>query len=286
MGTIREKMTADLELRGRTEHTKRAYLRCAYNFVAHYRRPPTEMGAQEIRGFILHLLTEQKAKPATHHMYVAALKFLYEVTLGRPEEVAELPWPKRPQKLPDILTGEEVERLFAEVRSLKHRAILMTAYGAGLRISEACTLRTADIDSKRMLIHVHAGKGAKDRYVMLGDRLLSVLRAYWKSARPKGEFLFAGKIAGRPITTHAVQRTMPELVHRCGFNKRISAHSLRHGFATHLLETGHDIRTIQRLLGHASIHTTVRYTKVTERHIGSVRSPLDLIGTEAGRVLG
>jgi integrase/recombinase XerD len=286
MGTIREKMTADLELRGRTEHTKRAYLRCAYHFVAHYKRPPAEMGAQEIRAFILHLLKEKKAKPATHHMYVAALKFLYEVTLERPEEVAELPWPKRPQKLPDILTGEEVERLFAEIRSLKHRAILMTAYGAGLRISEACTLRIADIDSKRMLIHVHEGKGAKDRYVMLSDRLLSALRAYWKSTRPKGDFLFPGNIAGRPITANTVQRVLPGIVRSCAFNKRVSAHSLRHSFATHLLETGHDIRTIQRLLGHASIHTTVRYTKVSERFIGSAKSPLDLIGTEAGRVLG
>jgi integrase/recombinase XerD len=161
----------------------------------------------------------------------------------------------------------------------------MTAYGAGLRISEACALKTADIDSKRMLLYIREGKGSKDRYVMLSERLLDVLRTYWKVARPVGPFLFPGTIPGRPITTGAVQRVLHEVVARSGFTKRVTAHSLRHGFATHLLETGEDIRTTQRLLGHASIQTTARYTKVTERHIGRTKSPLDLIGTEKGHVL-
>jgi integrase/recombinase XerD len=285
MGTIREKMTADLELRGFASTTKKEYLRRAHNFVNYYRRPPIELGEQEVREFLLYLVNERKAGSATQHIYIAAIKFLYTTTLNRPEVVAKIPWPKRAQTLPDILTGEEVEQIFQQIASLKHRAILMTAYGAGLRISEACSLETSDIDSKRMLIHVHEGKGAKDRYVMLSERLLDVLRTYWKTARPQGRFLFPGAIPGRSITTSAVQRVLHQVVVQCHFNKRVTAHSLRHGFATHLLETGTDIRTIQRLLGHSSVQTTARYTRVTERHIGRTKSPLDLLGTKEGQVL-
>lgn len=286
MGATRDKMQADLELRAFASTTKKEYLRRAHNFVAYHGRPPMELGEQEVREFLLYVVSKGKAGSATHHMYVAAIKFLYTTTLGRPEVVSNIPWPKRPQTLPDILTGEEVERLLHQITSLKHRAILMTAYGAGLRISEACSLRSADIDSKRMLIHVHEGKRSKDRYVMLSERLLEVLRMHWKVVRPQGPFLFPGAISGRPITTSAVQRVLHEAVVQCGFTKRVTAHSLRHGFATHLLETGADIRTIQRLLGHSSIQTTARYTKVTLEHIGRTKSPLDLLGTEKGRVLG
>src|ERR671931_1531518 len=218
MGAIHEKMKADLELRGCALTTRKEYLQRARNFVAFHRRSPTAMGEAEIRQFLLHLVNERKAGPATVHMYVAAIKFLYATTLERPEAVAKIPWPKRPQTLPDILTGDEVERLFREIRSLKHRAILMTAYGAGLRISEACSLEIMDIDSKRMLIHVHEGKGPKDRYVMLSERLLDVLRLYFRSARPKGPFLFPGLIPGRPITAGAVQRVLKKAVVTCRFS--------------------------------------------------------------------
>jgi integrase/recombinase XerD len=285
MGQIQDKMKADLQLRGFAMTTQKEYLQRARNFVAYHRRSPTEMGEQEVREFLLNLVNKKHAGPATHHMYVASIKFLYAKTLGRPEVVAAIPWPRRPITLPDILTGEEVEHLFSQIRSIKHRAILMTAYGAGLRISEACSLQTADIDSKRMLIHVRDGKRSKDRYVMLSERLLGILRPYWKAARPQGPFLFPGLIPGCPITTSAVQRMLKQVVARCGFTKRVTAHSLRHGFATHLLETGTDIRTIQRLLGHASIQTTARYTKVTERHLGRTKSPLDLLGTNAAQML-
>jgi site-specific recombinase XerD len=284
MGQIAQKMKADLELHGFAATTQKEYLQRARNFVAHYGRAPTKLGEVEIREFLLHLVNEKHAGPATHHMYVAAIKFLYTKTLARPEEVARIPWPKRPQKLPDVLSGEEVERLLEAIRSIKHRAILMTAYGAGLRISEACSLQTGDIDS--MLIHVREGKRSKDRYVMLSERLLDLLRIYWKAARPAGPYLFPGLIPGRPITTGAVQRVIRQIVVDNGFVKRVTAHSLRHGFATHLLETGVDIRTIQRLLGHASIQTTARYTLVSQRHIGRTKSPLDLLGTKDGEVLG
>lgn len=285
MGTIRDKMTADLDLRGFASTTKKEYLQRAHNFVAYHRRPAAELGEQEIREFLLYLVNERRTGSATQHMYVAAIKFLYATTLGRPEVVEKIPWPKRPQTLPDILTGEEVERIFQQIASLKHRAILMIAYGAGLRISEACALKVSDLDSKRMLIHVHEGKRSKDRYVMLSERLLDTLRAYWKVVRPQPPFLFPGAIPGRSITTSAVQRVLKQVVVQCKFTKRVTAHSLRHGFATHLLEAGTDIRVIQRLLGHASLQTTARYTKVTERHIGRTKSPLDLLGTKEGQVL-
>jgi site-specific recombinase XerD len=159
-------------------------LRRAQNFVAHYRWPPTELGPAEIREFFTYLVQERKVGAATHHMYVAAIKFLYATTLGRPQVVARIPWPKKPKTLPDVLTGGEVEHLFELVKSIKHRTILMTTYGAGLRISEACSLRTADIDSQRMLIHVRGGKGAKDRYVMLSERLPSRFERIGRPPRP------------------------------------------------------------------------------------------------------
>lgn len=285
MRTIRDKMKDDLDLRGFASTTKKEYLQRAQNFVTHYHRSPAELGEREVREFLLHLANEKKTGSATQHMYIAAIKFLYTTTLGRPEVVANIPWPKRPQTLPDILTGEEVELLFQQIASIKHRAILMTAYGAGLRISEACSLQTSDVDSKRMLIHVHEGKRSKDRYVMLSERLLDLLRTYWKVVRPQPPFLFPGAIPGRAITTGAVQRVLQQVVAQCKFSKRVTAHSLRHGFATHLLEMGTDIRVIQKLLGHASLQTTARYTKVTERHIGRTKSPLDIIGTKEGEVI-
>lgn len=282
MGTIRDKMKADLELKGFAESTKKEYLQRARNFVAYYRRSPAEMGEREVREFLLYLVNKKKASAATHAMYVAAIKFLYTTTLRRPEVVANIPWPKRPLTLPDIMTGEEIVQLLSRVRSIKHRAILMAAYGAGLRVSEACSLQIRDIDSKRMLIHVHKGKRAKDRFVMLGDRLLEIFRKYCKSARPKGPYLFPGMIPDRPITSSAVQRILKQVVAQCGFSKRITMHSLRHGFATHLLESGTDIRTIQKLLGHTSIQTTARYIKVSREHIGRTKSPLDRLGSKRG----
>src|SRR5512140_1878271 len=253
MEAIRDKMTGDLDLRGFASTTKEKYLQYAKNFVAYHRRSPTELGEAEIREFLLHLIHEREAGSATQRMYVAAIKFLYTTTLDRPEVVAKIPWPKRVEALPDILTGAEVEQLLQQIASLKHRAILMTTYGAGLRISEACSLQFADIDRKRMLIHVHQGKGAKDRYVMLSERLLETLRTYWKAAHPPEPFLFPGAIPGRPITIGTVEHVLHQAVIQCRFNKRITPHSLRHSFATHLLEMGTDIRIIQRLLGHSSI---------------------------------
>ncbi len=283
MGKLHDKMKADMQLKGFAASTQKEYLLRAKHFAAHYMRTPAEMGKQEVRDYLLHLVNERHVGVATHAMFVASLKFLYTTTLERPEEVADIPYPKKPKKLPDILSREEVEKLLGAIRSIKHRAITMTEYGAGLRISEACTLQICDIDSERMLIHVREGKGSKDRYVMLSECLLQVLRYYWTLVRPRGPYLFEGDRPGHPITPNGTRKVLRQAVKSCGFNKHVTPHSLRHAFATHLLEAGTDIRTIQRLLGHSSIETTARYTLVSEKHVRNTKSPLDLLDTNKAK---
>lgn len=285
MGEVCQRMEEDLKLKNYAMATRREYLRCARRFVAYHMRPPAEMGEREIRDFLLGLAFEQ-ASPQTLKMHVAALKFLYGTTLRRPEEIVALPWPKVPHHLPEILSGTEVDALLGAVEPLLHRAVVMTAYGTGLRIREACSLRVDDIDSKRRLIHVREGKRGRDRYVPLPQRLVAFLRLYYRQVRPSGPYLFPGQKAGRPITPHAARHALAKGLHKAGLRKRVTMHTLRHSFATHLLEGGTDIRVIQALLGHASIRTTARYAHVTQSHVGCTTSPLDILGTDKARVLG
>jgi site-specific recombinase XerD len=277
MGKLHDQMQEDLLLKAYSPNTQRSYLRCARNFAKHYMRSPEEMGEQEVRDFLLHLVRDRQASPANLDMHVNALKFLYNVTLKRPEVVEGLSHPKRPKTLPVILSPEEVLQIFAAIRSVKHKAIIATAYAAGLRISEVCGLRIADIDSQRKRIHVRAGKGKKDRYVMLGESLLDLLRQYYQKARPQGEYLFPGYKPHRPICTTAVSQVLRQVVRETGLTKKVSMHTLRHCFATHLLEAGTDIRILQVLLGHSSIRTTLRYTHITDRLLQKLVSPLDMI---------
>jgi len=277
MGKLHDQMSEDLVLKAYSPHTQRAYLRCARHFAKHYMRSPEEMGAQEVRDFLLHLVRDRQASPATLDMYVNALKFLYNITLKRPEVVKGISHPKRPKTLPVILSPEEVLRIFAAIRSVKHKAIIATAYAAGLRIFEVCGLRLADIDSQRKRIHVRSGKGKKDRYVMLGESLLDLLRQYYQKARPQGAYLFPGYNPQRPICTTAVSQLLRKVVRQAGLTKKVSMHTLRHCFATHLLEAGTDIRILQVLLGHSSIRTTLRYTHITDRLVQKLVSPLDMI---------
>ena len=277
MGKLHDRMKEDLLLKAYSPHTQRAYLGCARHFARHYLRSPEEMGEQEIRGFLLYLVRDRKASPATLGMYINALKFLYNVTLKRPEAVKGISHPKRPKTLPVILSPEEVLRILAAVRSVKHKAIMATAYAAGLRISEVCGLRLADIDSQRRRLHIRAGKGKKDRYVMLGESLLALLRQYYQAARPEGEYLFPGQKPQRHITPSAVRQVLQRVIRQTGLVKRVTMHTLRHCFATHLLEAGTDIRILQVLLGHSSIRTTLRYTHITDRLVQKLVSPLDLI---------
>ena len=286
MGQLREKMKADMTLRRYKAATIEGYLRCARSFAAFHHRSPEHMGEEEIRQFLLHLIEERHMGPAGHKTHVAALRFLYGVTLDRPEVAARLPWPKVPVKLPDILDGSEVERLLTAIGSLKHRAIVMVAYGAGLRIGEACSLRTTDIDSRRGVIHVRDGKRGRDRFVMLSPRLLAFLREYWRAARPTGPELFPGATPGRVVAPTTVRMALRRAVAKAGITKRVTPHVLRHCFATHLLEGGADIRVIQMLLGHGSIRSTARYTQVSTRHIARTESPLDRLGQKGGRTTG
>ena len=277
MGKLHDRMQEDLLLKAYSPHTQRAYLGCARHFARHYLRSPEEMGEQEIRGFLLYLVRDRQASPATLGMYVNALKFLYNVTLKRPEAVKGISHPKRPKTLPVILSPEEVLRVLAAISSVKYKAIIATAYAAGLRISEVCGLRLADIDSQRRRLHLRAGKGKKDRYVMLGESLLALLRQYYQEVRPPGEYLFPGQKPQRPISTTAVRQVLRKVIRETGLTKRVTMHTLRHCFATHLLEAGTDIRILQVLLGHSSIRTTLRYTHITDRLVQKLVSPLDLI---------
>ena len=241
MGKLRDKMIEDLQLRGYSRSTRREYVRCARDFAAYHRRSPERMGESEIREFLLHLVADRRLGGAARKMYVAGIKFLYEVTLGRPHEVAKIPWPKVGHTLPEVLSGTEVDRLLACIPSAKYRAIVMTTYGAGLRVNEVCSLEIGDIDSQRMVIHVREGKGKRDRYVMLPDRILFMLRRYWAAERPQGPALFPGQRGARFVCASTVQSNLREAARVAELGKRVTPHALRHTFATHLLELGTDV---------------------------------------------
>ena len=277
MGKLHDRMKGDLLLKAYSPHTQSAYRRCARHFASHYLRSPEEMGEQEVRDFLLYLVRDRKASPATQDMYVNALKFLYTITLKRPEAVKGISHPKRHKTLPVILSPEEVLRVFAAIRAVNYKAIIATAYAAGLRISEVCALQVSDIDSQRMRIHVRSGKGKKDRYVMLGESLLALLRQYYQAVRPQGGYLFPGQKPQQHISTTAVSLVLRKVIRETGLSKKVTMHTLRHCFATHLLEAGTDIRILQVLLGHSSIRTTLRYTHITDRLIQKLVSPLDMI---------
>jgi integrase/recombinase XerD len=286
MGELKERMKGDLELRCYSKCTAENYLLYALRFAKYFMVSPAKMGEAKVREYLLHLKRDEKAGPATLKGNVAALKFLYTHTLERPEEVASIPWPKVPRPLPDILSGSEVGSLLTSIHSFHHRVVTMTTYGSGLRIGEACSLKPGDIDSKRMLIHIRDGKRQRDRFVMLPARVLEWLREYWRMARPKSEWLFPGRDPKEHISREAVADAIRKAAAQAGISKHVTPHVLRHSFATHLLETGTDIRTIQVLLGHNSIRTTERYTHVSKAHVGRVKSPLDLLGTKEGEPLG
>jgi site-specific recombinase XerD len=280
MGKLRDKMAADLQLRRYRPETCRHYLDCARRFAEPFGRSPAAMGEPEIRAFLLHLINERKVSPSTQKVYLGALKFLYAVTLGRPEEVVGIAWPRVPVPQPDILSGSEVASLLDAIRSVTYRAIVLTAYGAGLRLREVCHLRVGDIDSRRSLIHVRDGKGGRDRYVMLSSRVLFGLRTYWRAVRPQGRYLFPGRKPGTVISPDPVRKALKKAAHSAGITKPVTPHLLRHTFATHLLELGTDLRVIQRLLGHESIRTTTRYTRVSKTLVGRTKSPVDELGTD------
>jgi site-specific recombinase XerD len=279
-------MTEDLKLSGYSPSTTRIYLHYCQYFAKHFMRSPAEMGEKEIRSFLLHLLIERDLSHESYRQCYAALKFLYMVTLKRPFEVESIPRHKKPHLLPNILSGSEIVSLFSAFTHLKYRTVAMTIYGAGLRISESCRLCVKDIDSKRMLIHVRQGKGNRDRYVMLSKRLLKALREWWKVARPLNFLFEAARGKSSPMSDTAFRNALRRAARKAGIQKRVTSHLLRHCFATHLMEIGTDVATIQFLLGHRRIEATARYTHVSTRRIQQVLSPLDILETPKGFVLG
>jgi site-specific recombinase XerD len=276
MTPLRQRMIEDMRIRNFAESTQQSYLQQVSSFARYFHCSPDALGPEKVREYQVHLVEDRKLAPSSVSIAVSALRFLYKVTLKQPWSSDDIPMPKKPFKLPVILSPEEVVHFLESVYSMKHRAILMSAYAAGLRVSEATHLKVTDIDSQRMMLRVDQGKGKKDRDVMLSPRLLQELRTYWRAVRPK-TWLFPGDIAGRPISRDAVGQACQRAHRCCGIQKPITPHSMRHAFATHLLERGVDVRRIQLLMGHRSLATTARYLKVATSTICATTSPLDLL---------
>ena len=276
MTPLRQRMLEDMGIRNLAENTQSAYLQQIAAYARYFNRSPDQLGPEAVRTYQLYLMEVRALTPSSICVATGALRFLYKVTLKRAWAVEEIPMPKRPRKLPEILSPEEVMHFLNAITNHKHRAILMTAYAAGLRVSEATHLKVTDIDSQRMMLRVEQGKGMKDRYVMLSPRLLDILRTYWKSARPT-RWMFPGEVPGQPITREAVGLACQKARRDSGITKPITPHSLRHAFASHLLESGANLRTIQLLLGHRSLATTARYLKVATSTVCATASPFDLL---------
>ena len=273
MSALRRRMIDDMTLRNLSPATQRSYLHAVTKFSRHFGCPPDRLGLEDVRSFQVHLVSQGISWPALNQI-VCALRFFYGVTLDRAEIPERIVYARTPRKLPSILSADEVVRFLEAVPSLKTRVALTTAYAAGLRASEAVSLQVADIDSSRMVLQVRQGKGAKDRTVMLSAALLAILRSYWRLARP-APWLFPGRSPDKPIDVQVLHAACRSAAKAAGLTKRVSVHTLRHSFATHLLESGTDIRIIQVLLGHSNLSTTARYTHVATATIARTQSPLD-----------
>jgi integrase/recombinase XerD len=277
MTPLRQRMIEDMRIRNFTEQTQTSYCQYVSQFARHFRRSPEHLGPEDIRTYQHYLVHEKKLSASSLFVAVGALRFLHKVTLKKDWPIATIiPTPKRQTKLPIVLSQDEVQRLLDAVAIYKHRVILTTCYAAGLRISEAIRLTPLAIDSERMTIRVDQGKGRQDRYVMLSPRLLQILREWYRAERPK-HWLFPGDIRGTHVTHDAVEKACKLARQRCGIEKPVTPHSLRHCFAVHLLEAGTDVRTIQLLLGHRRLTTTGRYLHIARNTVCATTSPLDLL---------
>ena len=274
MGKLRDQMLADLQLRGATTRTQETYLREVSNLAKYFNRSPEELGEDELKEYMLYLMKERHLSDGTYRFYVAALKFLYRTTLKREWVVEKIKCPKRKRKLPVVLDLSEVESIFSVTKNLKHKAMLMITYSSGLRVSETARLKMTDIDSKRMTVRIRQGKGGNDRYSILSHTALEQLRQYWKKYRPS-EWLFEGQKKDTHITLYTIQSIFRAAKKRAGITKPVSVHTLRHSFATHLIEAGTSLHHVQLLLGHRSPTTTTVYLHVSRLNLSQVISPLD-----------
>ena len=275
---LRRRMTEDMMVRNLSPATQRSYISAVSKFSRFFGRSPDKLTLEDVRTFQVHLVAKGMSWPGLNQV-VCALRFFYGVTLRRDEIPERIPYARQPRKLPEVLSAGEVVRFLEAVPSLRTRVALTTAYAAGLRASEAVSLKVANIDSGRMVIRVQQGKGGKDRYVMLSAQLLGILRTYWRLARPK-DWLFPGRDPTNPIEVNVLHAACRSACAASGLTKRVTVHTLRHSFATHLLESGTDIRIIQVLLGHSNLSSTARYTHVSSGLIRQTDSPLDRLTIE------
>lgn len=277
MENVIQKMLIDMQLRGMSLGVQKGYTSRVKMFLKFYDRPIADLDENEVRVFLIYLVNKKKLSPGTVNIYNSALKFFYETTLQREWNQKNLPRLKEPKKLPAILSQQEVQSLFDATENLKHRCMLMTVYSSGLRVSEVAKLKITDIDSKNMQIFIREGKGKKDRYTLLSQTNLEVLREYWKQYRPS-DWLFEGHKNGTHITVRTVQKILQDAKNKAGIKKSICVHTLRHCFATHLLEADTNLYHIKQLLGHTSLQTTSRYIHLMRMDVLKVKSPLDFIG--------
>jgi len=278
MTTLRQRMLDDLRIRNYAPSTVECYVRAVAEFARHFNKSPEFPGVEEIRQWQLYLRNEKKVRLSTYIQAICGLRFLCRNTLNRKIDIDQIPLPRYETKLPVILSKAEVKALLEAPKNLGHRAILATMYGAGLRVSEAAALKVSDLDCESRIIHVRGGKGNKDRRVMLAEPLREVLAAYWRWRRP-AEWLFPGGKPGCHISRETVFETCRKAARRAGISKPVHPHSLRHAFATHLLDDGVSLLVIQALPGHANLKTTARYLHVADITIRSARSPLEMLGS-------
>lgn len=272
MSTLREQISRDLQLKGYSPSTQKAYINSVRQYAKYHGKPPNQLGEEEIKSYLHYLQVDKKVSDSFLHTTYSGLKFFYETTLGMEWDPKRIPRSKKSKKLPYVLDVTEINALFDVVNNIKHKAILMTIYGAGLRVSEATHLKLIDIDSKTMQIRINQAKGKKDRYTILSEINLGILRDYWKIYRP-GDWLFYGESVRMPITERTIQKVFTKAKEKAGIHKPVTVHSLRHSFATHLLEAGVNIFAIQKLMGHSSVKTTSVYIHIARPK--NVVSPLD-----------
>ena len=279
MTRLRQRMLEELQRRNYSQHTTRSYIHAVKQVAEYFGKSPEELGAEEIRRYQLYLLNEKKCSAGTVKVHMSALRFFYKKVLKRRDlSFDDLVYPKKPKKLPVVLSSEEVARLIEATWHLMHRTVLMLLYATGIRRTEASQLKVSDIDSQRMVLHIRQGKGARDRDVPLSGKLLQALREYWRWRKPRN-FLFPSSAGHRgqeqPISDKTVWHVCKGAAVRAGIQKKIGPHTLRHSFATHHMEAGTDLRTIQLLLGHADLKHTTVYLHLSHRHLHAASSPLE-----------
>ncbi len=276
MTELRSRMIRDLEINGLSKPTQKAYIRHIKDLAKYHRKSPDELSLEDLYQFQFYIKTEKNYSSSYYNQAVAAMKFLYGFTLKKEWNINHIPYRKRSKKLPLVISKEEVFQLLQVIDGKRDKTIVCLLYSAGLRVSELVNLKVSDIDSKRMVINIHQGKGRKDRTVMLAKNLIEILKQYWLESKPK-TYLFPGKIPGNPLTREAINNLLKKYSAKAGITKNISPHTLRHCFATHMLEDGANIRIIQLLLGHKNIKTTTIYTHIAKNYISETPSPLDTL---------